>query len=205
MKPKLTDAERKLRKLANQAKYRKTHAEKLKADRDKWYAENPSYNSTYYAANASKIKTATAQYAKANPERSRAYVEVWRKANLDKVRAINAAWRKANPDKCKTYGMTYRAKHPGKLQAKESAYRLTNPAKRTAWQAKRKAAQLNATPAWADLNAIKAIYLEANRLGMEVDHIVPLQGKTVCGLHVSNNLQLLTKSENSRKRNTHPE
>lgn len=203
MKPKLSDAERKIRKLANQAKYRKTHAEKLKDDRAEWYKSNPNYNSTYYANNSETIRINTSTYAKLNPEKTREYSAAWAKRNPDKVRAMNAAWRKANPDKLRVYEATYRAKHPGKREAKEAAYRLANPDKRAAWQAKRNAAQLNATPAWSDLNAIKAIYIEASRLGLEVDHIVPLQGKNVCGLHVPNNLQLLTKSENSRKRNSH--
>jgi 5-methylcytosine-specific restriction endonuclease McrA len=71
----------------------------------------------------------------------------------------------------------------------------------TALANKRRARKLQATPAWADEGAIKAIYLEAGRLGMHVDHIVPLQGKNVCGLHVENNLQLLSPTENSKKRN----
>lgn len=68
-------------------------------------------------------------------------------------------------------------------------------------RAKRRAAKLNATPKWADLEAIKYIYTVAHKAGLEVDHIVPLQGKLVCGLHVENNLQLLTRNENTRKGN----
>jgi hypothetical protein len=72
---------------------------------------------------------------------------------------------------------------------------------------KRRAAKIQRTPPWADLDAMRAIYAEATRLSIEtgiphhVDHEIPLQGEFVSGLHVHNNLQILTASENSRKRN----
>ena len=57
-----------------------------------------------------------------------------------------------------------------------------------------------ATPKWADLDAIKQFYMNCPD-SMTVDHIIPLRGKNVSGLHVANNLQYLTASENSRKYN----
>jgi 5-methylcytosine-specific restriction endonuclease McrA len=57
-------------------------------------------------------------------------------------------------------------------------------------------------PAWADLSAISSIYAEAKRLGMQVDHIIPLKGETVSGLHVHSNLRLLSREENRAKSNT---
>jgi hypothetical protein len=73
--------------------------------------------------------------------------------------------------------------------------------------AKRRAAKLRRTPGWADMDAIKAIYQRARaltvRTGVEhhVDHDLPLQGRLVSGLHVHQNLQIITGRENSRKRN----
>lgn len=63
-----------------------------------------------------------------------------------------------------------------------------------------------ATPPWADKDAIKAVYAESERLGADfaVDHIVPLCGETVCGLHVAENLRVLCRRENSRKSNKWP-
>ena len=60
------------------------------------------------------------------------------------------------------------------------------------------------TPSWANREKMNSIYKEARILGLEVDHILPLQGKTVCGLHVETNLQLLTKTENLKKGNRYP-
>jgi hypothetical protein len=77
--------------------------------------------------------------------------------------------------------------------------------------AKYHAAKLRATPPWADLKAIEAIYIEATRLTREtgipydVDHYYPLQGKNSCGLHVPWNLKIVTQSANRSKGNKMPE
>lgn len=57
-----------------------------------------------------------------------------------------------------------------------------------------------ATPKWAEIDEIKQFYINCPQ-GMTVDHIIPLRGKNVCGLHVLKNLQYLTPSANSRKYN----
>ena len=69
------------------------------------------------------------------------------------------------------------------------------------------ARKIRATPAWADIEAIRAFYEEAAVLrkatGVEyhVDHIVPLQSVLVCGLHCEANLQIIPAIENESKRN----
>lgn len=67
-----------------------------------------------------------------------------------------------------------------------------------------------ATPKWLQeyhYNAIKQIYKNCKllnkitKLKYSVDHVIPLAGKNVCGLHVPWNLQIITKSQNSKKGN----
>lgn len=65
---------------------------------------------------------------------------------------------------------------------------------------KRSAAKLNRTPVWANLDTIREFYMCCPD-GYQVDHVIPLQGKLVSGLHVPENLQYLTKSENCKKNN----
>ena len=65
---------------------------------------------------------------------------------------------------------------------------------------KRRACKLNAIVAWTNLESIKKIYKNCPK-GYHVDHIIPLKGVNVCGLHVENNLQYLTARQNILKGN----
>ena len=56
-----------------------------------------------------------------------------------------------------------------------------------------------ATPPWADKVELKAIY-DNRPAGYDVDHIIPLRGKNVCGLHIPVNLQYLPSDENRNKK-----
>lgn len=64
----------------------------------------------------------------------------------------------------------------------------------------RRAAIVVATPAWVSEEELKNFYINCPP-GYEVDHIIPLKGERVCGLHVLNNLQYLTAEENRVKGN----
>lgn len=75
----------------------------------------------------------------------------------------------------------------------------------------RKAAKLKAIPSWADKNAIKSIYAMARLLDKlnpwikhHVDHIIPLRGDNVCGLHMPENLRIISATENLKKGNRMP-
>ena len=72
------------------------------------------------------------------------------------------------------------------------------------YNAKRRAEIQQAIPPWADLNKIKEIYNNCP-VGHHVDHIYPLNGKNICGLHVENNLQYLSATENMQKGNRVPD
>lgn len=73
----------------------------------------------------------------------------------------------------------------------------------------RKKAIRAATPPWADRNEIKRVYIEAGlrrQAGedVHVDHIYPLKGKDMCGLHIASNLRIIPAKENLMKHNNPP-
>ena len=67
--------------------------------------------------------------------------------------------------------------------------------------AKYRAILLLAMPDWVDVKEMKAIYKNCSNK-LEVDHIIPLQGDTISGLHVPWNTQYLTRAENAKKSNS---
>lgn len=76
-----------------------------------------------------------------------------------------------------------------------------------AYSSRRRANKTGNCPAWANLDAIKMVYEQAQELtkatGIQhhVDHIIPLLGKTVSGLHVHEKLQVIPALDNLRKHN----
>ena len=64
-----------------------------------------------------------------------------------------------------------------------------------------RARKKSAIPLWADINLIRDMYKEAHYFGLHIDHIIPLNGINVCGLHWEGNLQALTNMENYTKGN----
>ncbi len=89
----------------------------------------------------------------------------------------------------------------------QRVYKKLNAGKVCAWGQKHRSLKLQATPSWYEKDKVELIYIKAKEwskiLGCElqVDHIVPLNSKLVCGLHCWSNLQLLDKPINGSKRN----
>jgi hypothetical protein len=122
-------------------------------------------------------------------------------ANRSKDRAASAARR-----------TRYRHAHPEKERARQARRHTAHPEKRTARNAAHRANKLQRTPPWltAEHRAdIRRIYRASADLTAttgecyQVDHIVPLRGEKVSGLHVPWNLQVLIASENLAKSNKH--
>lgn len=124
------------------------------------------------------------------------------KNNIEHYRAYDKK-RLHKPDRVearKKLNEKYKIETPEKLREYKAKWRKQNPLIVRSFGAKRRAKKLKASPSWADLERIKDFY-KACPEGYTVDHIIPLQGELVCGLHVENNLQYLTSSQNSSKRN----
>lgn len=135
-------------------------------------------------------------YYAANPEKYRAISRENRTKNPAQAYASSRAARLKNPEAARKYAISYYRQNASAIRPRHAAQAM-----------KRYAGRRKATPAWVDLTAIRFVYDEAARITEEsgeqhqVDHIVPLMGRTVCGLHVPWNLQVITKPENIKKGN----
>lgn len=105
-------------------------------------------------------------------------------------RAVKKAWDKANPEK------KWRPK------TKSAARKVRHMVLRK----RRKCNMRQATPAWANRDAMAAVYrqallMRADGIDVHVDHVIPLNHDLVCGLHNEFNLQILTRDDNIAKSN----
>lgn len=129
--------------------------------------------------------------------------------------ACAVAYKKIGKDKLANRAAKtkeWRTENSEKVKKSSSEYKKRNRTKLTALENKRRASKINQTPSWLtkqDLEDIEYVYrlasffqeLSGGFVKYNVDHIVPLQGKNVRGLHVPWNLTVLKATENQSKGN----
>lgn len=134
----------------------------------------------------------------------------WYLNNKDKMDDYYSEWRENHREEAIERTKEWQRNNPNAVTTQNKKYREQNKDKIRHWANKRRAQKLNATPVWItdeELSQIEALYAECVRLEQEtgikhhVDHIVPLQGEHVSGLHILSNLQVLTAHENGSKNN----
>ena len=131
-------------------------------------------------------------------------IKIYKKKYRESPLGIKSGLKYRASGKAKEWQKRYDAS--AKAKQRKKLWRKQNSHKDNATQALRRARKINATPPWLTTEQKKEIqkfYIDAQDQGLTVDHIVPLKGKHVCGLHIPHNLQLLSVSENSSKGNSH--
>lgn len=160
-----------------------------------------------YKASPEKAIERSARRRKNSPEQVTSGLARWYSNNAEKVIKRSTRWAMENPEKATENHARWRTKNSEKIAENGARWSKDNPDRKAAQQAKRRASKLQATPAWANHAEIAKMYKLADMLSVlngvsyHVGHIYPLHGKTVCGLHVHQNLQVLPSNVNLSKSN----
>lgn len=177
--------------------WRAANREKANATSRKWVAENPEKRKKAVKEWKDANKPATAKAAVAYQRKNAARIAQSNRDRYEKLKprllAISKQWAEKNPDKVREKGRAWAKRNPDKVAAKCS----------------RRRAKLRAV-AWADRKAMANVYRDARAISKstgrahEVDHIYPLNGLTVSGLHVPENLMVVDSWTNRSKKNKLP-
>lgn len=183
---------------ANRA-WKAENKERLSETNKRWKQENKEYYAAQQKAYNDTRRDLNSAYGKQwyleNKDRKLHLGRQWYLNNKDYKDAQNRQWRKDNPEKARQLAKIYRMVNIDKMRWYTANYR---------------AKKLQATPLWLndlqieeilDFHKAAKMFQLYTGVDYQVDHIVPLQGETVCGLHVPWNLQLLPSFENQSKGN----
>lgn len=184
--------------------YRANNRDKLVARSNAWGVANP------LSPEQRAAKTALQKQRRdADPEGAASRRKASRQKNIEKVNASDASYRENNKEKIAAASRKWHAANKAKKAEDGRKYRKENPDKVNALTAHHRATKSRATPEWADEFIISEAYglaqlrTKATGIVHHVDHIVPLKGGTVCGLHCEFNLRVIPGKENISKGNRH--
>lgn len=126
------------------------------------------------------------------------------------MNSVNTDWQKRNKEKAKQYTDTWRKENDNHVKLVAKEWRQNNKGCVASHSAKRRNSKFLRTPSWLSLEQLKSIQLEYELAAWcsdvtgtlyHVDHIIPLRGKLVSGLHVPWNLQVIQAIDNLSKGN----
>jgi hypothetical protein len=145
-----------------------------------------------YEKNRKVIIENVRAWKKRNPARVLASQRSRATINREKNRAARKAWEQRNPTAALESFRRYRERNRAQIRARLAASKEGREKRRVLW---------------ANQDAILDIYRQAELMTRTtgrlhvVDHIIPLQGRTVSGLHVETNLRVIEHHENAQKHN----
>jgi len=179
--------------------YRALNRDKILARRNAWKEANKerlqAQNKEYRVTNKEKAAAQKKEYYAKNKERIDASNKAYAKANPEVVNRACKKWRTANPDKQKAVTYAWRDKNRGAYNALCAMTKELRSFRVPKW--------LSEDNHWFIREIYSLADLRSKMLGFQwhVDHVVPLQGKQVSGLHVPWNLQVIPAVDNIRKKN----
>lgn len=138
----------------------------------------------------------------------------WRLKNPEKVKSYKRKWEETNYEKhregASRRNKRYNAKTAGKRSEILKRWRKDSNGAAHAHTIARRARRVSATPEWdnelTEFVTRKAAELcvlreKTTKIKWHVDHMIPLQARNACGLHVWNNLQVIPAKMNVEKNN----
>lgn len=141
------------------------------------------------------------------------YTKKWKAKNKEAVAAYQKEYDKnyyqENKGKVLANKKRYAQENKDKVAVHSKNWKQKNNSKVISYCAKRRASKINATPLWFNKTEVELMYeistmiTELSGEQHHVDHIVPLHGKNVCGLHTVDNLQVISATQNLAKSNTY--